>query len=75
MLGADCMQIDDTGINSCQDFAASIPDLDFTDVKLADYRVPQPGPNTAVVIYHATAHYATRGTPMMEDLNISTLWV
>jgi len=75
MLGADCTQIDDTGINSCQDFAASIPDLDFTDVKLADFRVIQLDLNTAVLIYHATAHYAFKGTPMMEDLNMSTLWV
>lgn len=75
MLVADCMQIDDTGINSCRDFAASIPDLDFTDAKLGDFRVLQPDLNTAVLIYHAIAHHAIKGTPMMEDLNMSTLRV
>ena len=74
MLGADCMQIDDTGIKSCPDFAASIPDLDVTDFKLGEFRVLEPHPNTAVLIYHAVAHYAVKGTPMVEDLNMSTLW-
>ena len=75
MLGIDCMKIDDIGIKSCQDFAATIPDLDVTDYKLGDLRVLQSGPNTAVLVYHAIAHYALKGTPMMEDLNMSTLWV
>ena len=76
MVTDDYLNIDYTGeVATASEFAAAFSDFNVTDFKLSDFRLIQPTPVTAILVYHAQLHFTYKGTPGASDMISSTVWV
>lgn len=76
MVTDDYLNIDYTGeVATASEFAAAFADFNVTDFKLSDFRLIQPTPVTAILVYHAQLHFTFKGIPGASDMISSTVWV
>lgn len=76
MVTDDYLNIDYTGeVLTASEWAAAFADFNVKDLKLSDFRLIQPTPVTAILVYHAQLHFTYKGTPGAADLTSSTVWV